>query len=84
MDYEFCAKRLQCSREEKLQCMETLKKLYKYARMARMEGLLALESIAETETNLFLRDGILLVVNSYEPEIIHAALMATVDRKSVV
>lgn len=78
MDYEFCAKRLQCSREEKLQCMETLKKLYKYARMARMEGLLALEAIAETETNLFLRDGILLIVNSYEPEKVRAALMATV------
>lgn len=78
MDYEFYAKRLQCSHEEKLQCLDTVKKLYRYARAARMQGLLALESAVETERNLFLRNGLMMVVDSHVPEKIHDALLAAV------
>lgn len=76
LNAEFCAGRLSCTREEKEACLETLKKLYRYGRTARMQGLLALENAIEEEINPLLREGLKHVVDSQEPEEVRNVLLA--------
>lgn len=49
-------------------------KIVSWAQSARKEGLLGLEAIAETESDLFARKGLQLLVDGNEPEIIRNVL----------
>ena len=51
-----------------------ISKVVRWAVAARKEGLLGLESIAETETNFFARKGLQLLVDGSEPENIRSVM----------
>ncbi len=51
-----------------------IKKMVKWSNVARKEGLLGLESIAEKESDLFVRKGMQLLVDGSEPEVIRAIM----------
>lgn len=66
MDHmEYLSLRLQCSYEDKLECLETVKKLYSLAALARKEGLLALEDAVKNE-DLFLKTMVDALIDSFE------------------
>lgn len=67
MDYmEYLSLRLQCSFEDKMECLETVKKLYGLAVLARKEGLLALIDAVENE-DLFLKTMVDALIG-FEPK----------------
>lgn len=75
---EYLSLRLQCSREDKLMCLDTAKKLYDFAILARKEGILALTDAVENE-DLFLKTmvDVLLDVTETKPlETIFSAYLA--------
>lgn len=53
---------------------EAIRKLVSWSQVARKEGLLGLESIAEEETDEFLRKGLQLLVDGSEPEVLRSIL----------
>ena len=53
---------------------EAIEKIVSWSNIARREGLLGLESIAEQEVDLFARKGLQLLVDGNEPEIIRGIL----------
>lgn len=53
---------------------ETLAKIVQWSNVARREGLLGLEGMAETEADLFARKGLQLLVDGTEPGMIRAIL----------
>jgi chemotaxis protein MotA len=56
-----------------------IKKLVSWSNVARKEGLLGLESIAENEPDLFMRKGMQLLVDGSEPEVIRSILEVELD-----
>ena len=58
-----------------------IKKIMDWSNIARKEGLLGLETIAETETDLFARKGLQLLVDGSEPEVIRRVLEVEMDVK---
>ncbi len=52
----------------------SIEKLVDWSNVARKEGLLGLEEIAETEPDLFVRKGMQLLVDGTEPEVIRSIL----------
>lgn len=68
MDHmEYLSLRLQCNYEDKLECLETVKKLYGLAVLARKEGYLALEDAVENE-DLFLKTMVNALIDCFEPK----------------
>jgi len=65
----------------KLQPEENAEKIVNWSNIARREGLLGLEAIAEEEEDPFARKGLQLLVDGGEPEVIRAILEVEIDNK---
>jgi chemotaxis protein MotA len=65
----------------KLRPEEAAEKIVSWSNIARREGLLGLEAIAEEEPDQFARKGLQLLVDGSEPEIIRAILEVEIDNK---
>jgi chemotaxis protein MotA len=65
----------------KLRPEEAADKIVNWSNIARREGLLGLEAIAEEEPDLFARKGLQLLVDGSEPEIIRSILEVEIDSK---
>ena len=65
----------------KLQPGEIAEKIVNWSNIARREGLLGLEAIAEEEPDLFARKGLQLLVDGSEPEVIRSILEVEIDSK---
>ncbi len=65
----------------KLQPEEAAEKIVNWSNIARREGLLGLEAIAEEEPDEFARKGLQLLVDGSEPEIIRSILEVEIDTK---
>lgn len=59
-----------CTLEEKLTCIPLVKELVSVANLARKEGVLALEDYALQSDDIFLKHGIMLVVDGTDPELV--------------
>ncbi|WP_455200353.1 flagellar motor protein [Kaarinaea lacus] len=60
---------------------EVIKKIIKWSNIARKEGLLGLETIAETEQDVFARKGLQLLVDGNEPDVIKRVLQVEIKSK---
>ena len=58
-----------------------IEKIMDWSNIARKEGLLGLESLAETETDPFARKGLQLLVDGSEPEVIRRVMEVEMDAK---
>jgi chemotaxis protein MotA len=65
----------------KLDLEESIDKLVTWSNIARREGLLGLEDIAESEPDLFVRKGMQLLVDGSEPEVIRDILEVEMDSR---
>lgn len=65
----------------KIEAGPTIEKILGWSQVARKEGLLGLESTAETETDSFSRKGLQLLVDGTEPEAIRNILEVEVGAK---
>lgn len=65
----------------KLQPEEAAEKIVNWSNIARREGLLGLEAIAEEEPDEFARKGLQLLVDGSEPEVIRSILEVEIDSK---
>ncbi len=65
----------------KLNQEEVAEKIVGWSNIARREGLLGLEAIAEDEPDQFSRKGLQLLVDGSEPEIIRSILEVEIDSK---
>lgn len=65
---EYISTRLQCDEEGKRAVCGVVRRLYRYALLTRMYGLLALEEELKKETHPFLRDCLSRLADSMEPE----------------
>ncbi|MDH5358410.1 MAG: flagellar motor protein [Gammaproteobacteria bacterium] len=63
----------------KLSAQQTLDKILEWSQVARREGLLKLEAMAEEETDLFTQKGLQLIADGSEPEIIREILETDLD-----
>ena len=61
---------------------ETIKKLVDYSTKARRDGILALETDVNNETNLFLKKGLSMAVDGNEPDAIRALLEIDMEQSS--
>jgi len=58
-----------------------IKKIIEWSNIARKEGLLGLETIAETESDVFARKGLQLLVDGNDPEVIKRVLQVEINSK---
>lgn len=65
----------------KLHLKPAIRKLIKWSNIARKEGLLGLEPIAEKEPDRFMRKGMQLLVDGSEPEVIRSILEVELDSR---
>ena len=65
----------------KLQPEEAAEKIVNWSNIARREGLLGLEAIAEEEPDPFARKGLQLLVDGSEPEVIRSILEVEIDAR---
>ena len=65
----------------KLRPDEVAEKIVNWSNIARREGLLGLEAIAEEEPDAFARKGLQLLVDGSEPEVIRSILEVEIDSK---
>jgi len=65
----------------KLGSEQMIEKIMDWSNIARKEGLLGLEAIAETEEDLFARKGLQLLVDGSEPEVIRRVMEVEMDAK---
>lgn len=65
----------------KLQLEDTAEMIVNWSNIARREGLLGLESIAEEEQDPFARKSLQLLVDGSEPEVIRAILEVEIDNR---
>jgi chemotaxis protein MotA len=65
----------------KQQAKAAIEKIVKWSNIARKEGLLGLETIAEAEPDLFARKGLQLLVDGGEPEAIRRILEVEMEAK---
>jgi len=68
-------------RPPKHQITPAIAKLVNWSNVARKEGLLGLEAIAEREPDLFIRKGMQLLVDGSEPEVIRSILEVELDSR---
>lgn len=59
----------------------TIDKIMEWSNIARKEGLLGLESVAELEPDTFARKGLQLLVDGSEPEVIRRVMEVDMDAK---
>lgn len=60
---------------------ETIARIVDWSNIARKEGLLGLEIVAEEEDDLFARKGLELLVDGSEPEVMRAIMELEIDAK---
>jgi len=60
---------------------EFINKIFEWSNIARKEGLLGLEDIAETENDKFAQKGLQLLVDGSEPEVIRRVMEVELDAK---
>jgi chemotaxis protein MotA len=60
---------------------ETIEKIVNWSNIARKEGLLGLENIEETESDLFARKGLQLLIDGSEPESIRSIMNVDIGTK---
>ncbi len=60
---------------------ENIAKILKWSNIARKEGLLGLENIAETEDDLFARKGLQLLVDGNDPDVIQRVMQVEINSK---
>lgn len=60
---------------------ETIARIIDWSNIARKEGLLGLEIVAEEEENLFARKGLELLVDGSEPEVMRSIMELEIDAK---
>ncbi|MCK5091071.1 MAG: flagellar motor protein, partial [Gammaproteobacteria bacterium] len=65
----------------KLVPSEAIEKIVNWSNIARKEGLLGLEAVSESESDLFARKGLQLLVDGSEPEAIRGIMEVEVDTK---
>ena len=65
----------------KLQGKEAIEKIMEWSNIARKEGLLGLEDIAENETDPFAQKGLQLLVDGSEPEVIRRVMEVDLGAK---
>ncbi len=65
----------------KLAAIEAIEKITNWSNIARKEGLLGLEALAENEPDLFARKGLQLLVDGSEPEAIRGIMEVELDTK---
>lgn len=65
----------------KLMADEAIDKIIAWSNIARKEGLLGLEAVADTESDDFARKGLQLLVDGNEPEVMRNILEVEVDAK---
>ena len=65
----------------KLRSDEAIAKIMEWSNIARKEGLLGLEDIAENETDPFAQKGLQLLVDGSEPEVIRRVMEVELDAK---
>ncbi len=65
----------------KLNLNTSINKLVSWSNIARKDGLLGLEEIAETEPDLFVRRGMQLLVDGTEPEVIRSIMEVELDSR---
>ena len=65
----------------KLAPAEAIEKIVNWSNIARKEGLLGLEAVSESESDLFARKGLQLLVDGSEPEAIRSIMEVEVDTK---
>lgn len=71
MDSEYISSHIKCTKEEKILCMETVKKLLRLLDVARREGILKLEETIlekEYESPPLIQIGALLIIDGTDPE----------------
>ena len=66
---------------QKLHGEKSIEKIMEWSNIARKEGLLGLEDIAENETDKFAQKGLQLLVDGSEPEIIRRVMEVELDAK---
>ncbi len=69
-------KRIQCSEEEKQECLKLAEKLVRMAERARQKGILQLEEELDSDLPYLLRIGLRLVLDGTEPAIVDKTLTA--------
>ncbi|MBE3606969.1 motility protein A [Campylobacter sp. RM13119] len=67
---------------QQINLSETIKKLVDYSTKARRDGILALETDVNNETNLFMKKGLSMAVDGTEPDTIRALLEIDIDQSS--
>lgn len=65
----------------KLAPAEAIEKIVSWSNIARKEGLLGLETVSESESDLFARKGLQLLVDGSEPDAIRGIMEVEVDAK---
>lgn len=65
----------------KMGIQQNIKKIIQWSNIARKEGLLGLENIAESEDDLFARKGLQLLVDGNEPEVIQRVMQVEINSK---
>jgi hypothetical protein len=65
-DMSYLTFRLKCSHEEKIECLQTVRKLSRILNIARADGFLALEPFAEQEADSFLKACLLDVLDGLD------------------
>lgn len=65
----------------RLGVQENIKKIIKWSNIARKEGLLGLENIAESEEDLFARKGLQLLVDGNDPDVIQRVMQVEINSK---
>jgi chemotaxis protein MotA len=65
----------------KLGVQQNIEKIIKWSNIARKEGLLGLENIAESEGDIFARKGLQLLVDGNEPEVIQRVMQVEIKSK---
>lgn len=68
-------------RAPRLHSDEAIEKIISWSNIARKEGLLGLEAVAESETDAFARKGLQLLVDGSEPEVMRNILEVEVDTR---
>lgn len=68
-------------RPPNLEVGPAIKKIVGWSAVARKEGLLGLETIAEREPDLFVRKGMQLLVDGSEPEVIRSIMEVELDTR---
>lgn len=65
----------------KLAATEAVEKIINWSNIARKEGLLGLEALAESESDMFARKGLQLLVDGSEPDSIRGIMEVELDTK---